>query len=67
MTTITEYMLNQITEAYRAINGTNHPHGLTRLLHWHTSELQQFWLQLQRLDEDHRVDCLLDVIYQMRV
>ena len=45
----------------------NQPHGLTQLLLWHTSQLEQFWLHLQLLDPEARVNVLLDVVFQMRV
>ena len=62
MNIIQDYMWERLMEVHG-----NQPHGLTQLLYWHTSQLEQFWLHLQQLEADARVEVLLDVVYQMRV
>jgi hypothetical protein len=66
MNTIQDYMFQRLVEAHGETHG-NQPHGLTQLLLWHTSQLERFWLHLQQLEPDARVNVLLDVVFQMRV
>lgn len=62
MNIIQDYMWERLVAAHG-----NQPHGLMQLLLWHTSQLEQYWLHLQQLDPEGRVDALLDAIYQMRL